>query len=222
MVGAIDITTAHQLADKLVQELPKGEAASPIQKAHPLAKNESIYVPYPSSQTMIRLGQLGITHQNPHYFAYIIGSNILGGGSLVSTLAIELREKRGLTYGAYSQFTPLNGVGPFVISLSTRNKQAAEAAALTRDILTNFIKQGPSAAELKATKQFLTGGFPLSLASNRNIADILVKIAFYHLPDDFLSTYIENINKVTAEEVKNAFQALLVPNTLLDVSVGKK
>jgi zinc protease len=222
LVGAIDSKTAHQVADDLVSALPEGQEAPPVPKATPLTKNESIHIPFPSSQTMVRIGQLGIDHHNPYYFPLLVGNNILGGASLVSTLAIELREKRGLTYGVYSQFSPMPGPGPFIITLSTRNSQATTAAQLTRDILVSFIKDGPSAEKLQATKQFLTGGFPLSLASNRSIADILIKIAFYHLPENFLDTYIQHINEVTAQDVKKAFQAQLSPSALLEVTVGKQ
>lgn len=222
LVGAIDSETAHHLANDLVSALPEGQKAAPIPKAEPLTKNETIHVPFPSSQTMLRIGQLGIDHHNPYYFPLLVGNNILGGASLVSTLAIELREKRGLTYGAYSQFAPMPGPGPFIITLSTRNSQVAKAAQLTRDILISFIKDGPSDKKLQAAKQFLTGGFPLSLASNRSIADILIKIAFYHLPENFLDTYIQHINEVTVQDVKKAFQTQLSPNALLEVTVGKK
>lgn len=222
LVGAIDSSTAHQVAETLASALPEGSTADPLPKASPLKKNESIHIPFPSSQTMLRIGQLGIDHHNPHYFPLLVGNNILGGASLVSMFAIELREKRGLTYGIYSQFAPMPGIGPFTISLSTKNQQAATAAALARDMLTTFIKEGPTEAQLKANQQFLTGGFPLSLASNRSIADILVKIAFYHLPEDFLETYVQHINDVTAAEVKQAFQTQFAPNALLEVAVGKK
>lgn len=222
LVGAIDSKTAHQVADDLMAGLPEGQEAPPIPKATPLTKAESIHIPFPSSQTMVRIGQLGIDHHSPYYFPLLVGNTSLGGGSLVSTLAIELREKRGLTYGVYSQFAPMQGLGPFVITLSTRNSQAQTAVQLTRDLLTSFVKDGPRADQLQATKQFLSGGFPLSLASNRNIADILIKIAFYHLPENFLDTYVEHINNVTTKEVQQAFQAQLSPNKLLEVTVGKK
>lgn len=221
LVGAIDSKTAHQIADKLVSTLPEGHEAPALPKALPLKANQSIHVPFSSSQTMLRIGQLGIDHHNPYYFPLIVGNNILGGASLVSKFAVELREKRGLTYGVYSQFIPMPGIGPFVISLSTRNAQAAAATALTKKIFDTFITEGPDEASLKANQQFLTGSFPLSLASNRSIADILVKIAFYHLPENFLETYVERINAVTTADVKTAFQSQFTSHTLLEVSVGK-
>lgn len=221
LVGAINTQTAHQLADSLTANLPAGEAAASLPQAKPLEKSKSIHIPFPSSQTMVRLGQLGIRHDNPHYFPLVVGNYILGGGALVSDLAIELREKRGLTYGVTSQFSPMPGTGPFLISFSTRNDQAQAADELARDILTAFVKSGPTASQVKAAQQFLTGGFPLSLASNRNIADLLLRITFYHLPKNYLNTYIQHVNAVTIQEIKEAFQAQISPNALLEITVGK-
>lgn len=220
MVGSIDSQTAHHLADQLTGELPKGKPSAPIVQALQLTQAEQLNTPFPSSQTMIRLGQIGIDHHNPHYFPLMVGNYILGGGSLVSRLAVEVREKRGLTYGVDSQFTPMQGEGPFLISLSTRHAQAKQALDIVQDVLHKYIDNGPGDQELTAAKQYLTGSFPLSLASNRAIASLLLRMTFYHLPDDFLDTYVSRINAVTKDEIKEAFKHQVNPEKLLLVTVG--
>ncbi|PWY54681.1 insulinase family protein [Legionella qingyii] len=221
LVGAINSETAHQLADQLTQELPEGHSAPPIPKATQLAKAETVNIPFPSSQTVIRLGQIGIDHHAPNYFPLIVGNYILGGGALVSRLAIEVREKRGLTYGIDSQFVPMSGKGPFLISLSTKNKQTKNALDIIQDVLRTYINKGPTDEEMNAAKQYLTGSFPLSLSGNRSIANILLRMTFYHLPEDFLDTYTDRINSVTSDQVRQAFQQQVNPDKLLLLTVGK-
>lgn len=221
LVGAIDEVSAHQFAERITRDLPKGHSAPAVPIAAPLTHEMSIEIPHPASQTVLRLGQLGITHQNNDYFPLQVGNYILGGGSLVSRLAQELREKRGLTYGVYSQFSPMPGIGPFIISLSTKHSQTKTAVDVTRETLASFINSGPTEQEVMAAKQYLMGSFPLSLASNRNIADLLLRIAFYNLPKDFLNSYTAHINAVTAADVKRAFQRQINPNKLLQVTVGR-
>ncbi len=221
MVGDINSETAHQLADQFTGNLPKGTPAQPVAQAAPLPQAEHVNTPFPSSQTMIRLGQIGIDHQSPHYFPLMVGNYILGGGSLVSRLAIEVREKRGLTYGVESQFSPMPGEGPFLISLSTRNQQAKQALDVIQKELHTYISNGPSEQELNAAKQYLTGSFPLSLASNRSIATLLLRMSFYHLPDNYLDTYVDRIKAVTKDEIKQAFQQQVNPDKLLLVTVGQ-
>ncbi|KTD64393.1 M16 family metallopeptidase [Legionella spiritensis] len=220
LVGAINEEKARQLASQLTQFMPKGQPAPAIPKARALPSSENIHVKFPSSQTMLRLGQVGIDHAAPDYFPLLVGNYILGGGSLVSRLAHEVRERRGLTYGVVSQFMPMPGDGPFLISLSTKNSQAQKALAVTRETLSGFLKTGPSEKELVAAKQYLTGSFPLSLASNSSIAGMLLRIAFYKLPDDYLDTYIAHIESVSTADIKKAFQDQINPEQMLLVTVG--
>jgi zinc protease len=220
LVGAIDSEKAHKLAEQLTQDLPKGEPAPAIPKATSLNTNPNVSVPYPSSQTMLRLGQTGIGSNDPDFFPLMVGNYILGGGSLTSRLAQEVREKNGLTYGVSSQFIPMPGTGPFFISLSTKNSQAGTALKLTEDTLKTFLAKGPTEEELMAAKQYLVGSFPLSMASNGNIASILLHMAFYRLPEDYLDTYLARVEAVSLEDIKKAFDKHVQPNNLLLVTVG--
>ena len=220
LVGAIDSSEAHQLADKLTANLPQGAPLQPLDKAQPLKTAEAINIAFPSSQTIIRLGQVGIDHQDLNYFPLLVGNYILGGSNLTSELAEELREKRGLTYGIHSEIVPMSGKGPFLINFSTQHTQTKQAIQLAEQTLRLFIKNGPSEEELKAAKRYLIGSYPLSLASNRSIAALLSRILFYHLPSDYLDTYVAKINAVTITDIKKAFQQLIQPNKLLFITVG--
>lgn len=221
LVGALDTAQAKKLAEQLTEQLPKGKAAPHIKATKALTEAMDINVPFPSSQTVLRLGQLGITHHDPQYFPLVVGNYTLGGGSLVSRLAEELREKRGLTYGVSSQFLPLPERGPFMIGLATQGAQAKTAETLTRETLSQFIKTGPSDEELKAAQEYLVGSFPLSLATNQSMASLLLKMKFYQLPDDYLDTYTNNIRAVNIEQIKTAFKKSIQPHRLLQVMVGK-
>lgn len=220
IVGAIDEAQAKQLSASLFDALPHGTPASTIPKATPYAGPMDIHQFFQATQTTLCLGQLGITHQDPHYFDLIVGNYILGGGSLTSELGLEVREKHGLTYDISSKFMPMPGIGPFLISLSTQSDQASNAHHLTDEITAKFIQHGPSPAELKEAKAYLMGSFPLTLASNADIAQMLLKIGFYNLPLDFLETYVERINAVTVQSIHDAFQKTLSMNRMLAISVG--
>ncbi len=221
LVGAIDNASAHTLAELITKDLPQGSPPSPIPHAHSLTNELNIEVQQPTSQTAIRLGQLGITHQDNDYFALQVGSYILGGRSLGSRLGFELREKRGLTYGVNSTFLPMPGIGPFIVAFSTQHPQAKLAIDVTRNTLDSFIQTGPDEQELIAAKQYLTGSFPMSLASNRHIANMLLRLTFYHLPKDFLTTYIHHINAVSLDDIKQAFQRHVKTNQLVQITVGR-
>ena len=70
-------------------------------------------------QTQIRVGKLGIRRNDPDYIPVEVTNRIFGGGynSLLNT---EVRVKKGLTYGAYSQFSPQRYSGAFLVGTFTR------------------------------------------------------------------------------------------------------
>lgn len=219
LTGAIDSKTAHELAERVMQDLPNGQLASEIPKASELRSASDVAIQYPATQTAVKLGQVGITHQDPDYFALQVGNYILGG-SINSRLSQEIREKRGLTYDINSSFTSMPGVGPFVIAFSTRHDQTKAVLDIARATLTSFVESGPTEAELTAAKQYLIGSFPLSMASNQSIASMQLRLAFYHLPKDFINHYIQHVQAVSIQDIKQAFQHHIDPNHLLQVTVG--
>ncbi|MBX9695961.1 MAG: insulinase family protein, partial [Cyanobacteria bacterium] len=220
LVGDINSEKAHDIAEQLMGHLPKGQTAPPIPKAPALQAAETITINYPSSQTVLQLGQIGITHQVENYFPLVVGNYILGNGSLVSRLSNEVREKRGLTYGISSDFIPMPGEGPFLISFSTQNDRAQTALKITQKTLAAFVTDGPTEEELIAAQKYLVGSFPLSLSSNSNIANALLRMAFYHLPDNYLESYTAQIESVTLPEIKKSFEELIQPDKMLLVTVG--
>ena len=46
-------------------------------------------------------------------------------------------------------------------------------------------------------------------------------MGFYDYPLDYLDTFVENINAVTAEDVRSAFRRRVTPSGFLTVTVGK-
>ena len=78
---------------------------------------------------------------------------------MVSRLFAEIREKRGLSYGANSYFSPMRENGTFTASLQTRTDQTEEALSVLQEHLKIFIDNGPTEAELEASKKNITGGY---------------------------------------------------------------
>jgi len=222
IVGDLDRAKAEQVANTLVAHLPKGAPAEKLPKVANLNEQETIKLAHPSTQTHILLGQPGMKRGDPDYFALYVGNHILGGNGLVSRLSNEIREKRGLAYSTYSYFLPMRKDGPFQIGLQTRNDQAEEALKVVRETLNNFIENGPTDEELNASKKNITGGFPLRISSNQKILGYIGMIGFYDLPLDYLDTFNEKIQAVSAADIKDAFKRRVHPDTMVTVLVGQE
>lgn len=221
LVGDITRADAEALASRLSRVLPVGEKAPDLPAVTPLVKAERVHQVFPSEQVHIVLGEVGISRTDPDYFALMVGNELLGGSGFGTLLTRELREKRGLTYSVTSQFIPMRAAGPFQISFSTRHDQAAEALALTRQLLSDFIRQGPSEVDVSAAKANLSQAFPRSVASNDQVASFLAMIGFYDLPDGFIESYIAKLSAVDLAQVRAAMSRHIHPERLLVVTVGR-
>lgn len=220
IVGAVDRSQAETIADRATSGLETGEPAAKLPEVAELEAGELIQKAFPSSQTTILMGQPGISRDDPDYFPLYVGNHILGGSGLVSMLTDELREKRGLTYGVYSYFRPMQQLGPYQLALQTRNDKAQEALTVLRDTLEKFVAEGPTEEQLTAAKQNITGGFALRVDSNSKIADYLAMIGFYDLPLDYLDSFNDKVNAVTVAEIKSAFERRVNADKMLTVLVG--
>ena len=221
LVGDLSRAQAQALAEELTAGLPAGGAAPPgAPPVVPLTAPVEERVAHAAAQAHVLVGLPALKRGDPDFFALAVGNYTLGSGGFVSRLMQEVREKRGMAYSVGSHFMPLTQSGPFEISLQTKKAQADEALGVVRTVLQRFIAEGPSAAELRAAKQNLVGSFPLRLDSNGKILDNVALIGFYGLPLDYLDRYAENVEKVSANDVRAAFARHVATDRLVTVVVG--
>jgi zinc protease len=225
IVGAVTRVQAQSLVTALLARLPATDCAAaaalpPVPDVPPLAAARELRIPFDSAQAHVLMGQPGFKRNDPDFFALTVGNYVLGGGGFVSRLTEEVREKRGLSYSVYSGFSPGRHAGAFTIGLQTRPDQAAQAIAVSRQVLAKFVAEGPTPAELKAAKDNLIGGFPLLIDSNSKLLGNLSNIAWNDLPLDYLDTWTAQIARVSAADIQAAFARKLQPEKMLTVTVG--
>ena len=223
MVGAVNREQAQTLALGLLANLPTTTdcAALPnVPEVQALSAASESIIPFDSAQAHVFIGQPGYKRDDPDFFALTLGNYILGGGGFVSRLTEEVREKRGLSYSVYSYFAPGLHAGAFTIGLQTRPDQAVQAVQVSRDVLARFVADGPTEKEMRAAKDNLIGGFALRIDSNRKLLDNVANIAWNHLPLNYLDTWTQAVKKLTAADVKAAFERKLQPKKMVTVIVG--
>ena len=219
LVGDLTRAQAEAIAQEITAGLPAGTSVVPVQAPQLPAASER-RIAHPAAQAHVLIGLPAVKRGDPDFFPLLVGNYTLGGGGFVSRLMKEVREKRGLAYSVYSYFMPLGQIGPFQIGLQTKKAQANDALKVAREVLTGFLAGEPSEAELQAAKQNLIGSFPLRIYSNRKILDNVSVIGFYGLPLDYLDRYAENVEKVTAAQIKAAFARHVKPENIVTVVVA--
>ncbi|MDA0941938.1 MAG: pitrilysin family protein [Proteobacteria bacterium] len=219
IVGDVNKTEVKKIVAQLTQDLPK--------KNHPSipivddTKAQEIMITNPAQQAHLFYGMPSMVRLDKDFYPLYVGNYILGGGGFVSRLTSEVREKNGLVYSVYSYFMPMHQKGPFQISLQTKKEQIDDAFKLVKKVVLDFIENGPTEKELNDAKLNLIGGFPLRLDSNKKISEYLSMMAIYNYPIDYLETFTKNINNVTINEVKDAFQRRMDMSKFSTVIVGK-
>lgn len=224
VVGAVTREQADALVRQLLSRLPQGGCTPlpPVAQVPALQAPVERRIPFASTQAQVLIGQPGIRRDDPDYFALTVGNHILGAGGFVSRLTHEVREKRGLSYGVSSYFTPGLHAGAFTIGLQTRADQADAAIAVVRETLQRFVADGPTEEELRAAKDNLVGGFALRLDSNRKLLGNVANIAWNGLPLDYLDTWTAQVEAVTVEQIRAAFARTLQPGRMVTVLVGAR
>ena len=226
IVGAVTRAQADQLVAQLFARLgPAGASAacaaqSEVPEVKPLTQAEDRRIDFDSAQAHVLLGQPGFRRDDPDFFALTVGNYILGGGGFVSRLSTEVREKRGLRYSVYSYFSPGLHAGAFTVGLQTRPDQAAQALAVSREVLARFVREGPTPLELEAAKSNLVGGFALRIDSNRKLLENVASIAWNNLPLDYLDTWTKQVQAVGLADIRAAFARKLQPDRMVTVVLG--
>ena len=227
IVGDVDRAEASDIVQALLKQIP--QSGQPIAKlpelqrspVEPLAQRE-IQIPFDSQQAHIAMGMTAVARSNPDYFPLLVGNYILGGGGFVSRLMSEVREKRGLAYSVFSYFAPGKDNGIFQAGLQTKNDQASQALDVMSSTITQFIADGPTPSELLAAKANLVNGYPLRIDNNRKLLDNVSAIAWNDLPLDTMDIWTKQVEAVTLEQVKAAFQKYLAMDRMKIVVLGAK
>ena len=221
IIGDLTRSEAGAIAEQLTAGLIRGSQALPtLPPVAQLQTAKTSRIAHPATQAHILIGQPGIKRLDPDYFPLFLGNYVLGGGGFASRLNDEIRQKRGYAYSTYSFFNPLALEGPFQIAVQTKKETTQDALKVAQDTLAKFVAEGPTPEELDAAKQNIIGGFPLRIDSNKKILDYLSIIGFYRLPLTYLDDFPAQIERLTLDQIKDAWRRRIHPERMVTVVVA--
>lgn len=146
-------------------------------------------------------------------------SDVLGG-MFTSRLSLELRERRGYTYGVNSRFDLRRDGGVFATACQVATGDTADAVSVTVQETRRLIDAGIDDGELDAVRTHNVSGMPVSYATPQAIAEALVNIVVYDLPDDHVDRMRAGYEALTRESMGAAAAAYLHPDELVTIVVG--
>ncbi len=221
VVGDVSTKDVKKHVEKYFRDWKAGSPDQPVYAAPPArtAKNISLYHRPGSVQTNIYVGQLGMKPTNPDWPAVAVANRVLGGGAS-GRLFMDLREKHGWTYGAYSQWAKRKDVGFFRATANCRTEVSDSALTEMLAQLDRIVSEPVGDEELESAKSYLVGNFPTTIETAGQIATQVAQVKLLGLDKSYLENYRKDIAKVTVADVQAAMQAHLHPDRLAIVLVG--
>lgn len=214
--AAVQSAVAARFADWTVS----GPTPDPHFPAIPLPTAQRRHVETATQDVSVQLGAPALPRSSPDYDPLTLANAIYGGGSFESRLFREVREKRGLVYGAYSTLSANRDRGTFTVSFSAVPSKVDAADALVRSELRRMQNEDVSADELARAKTRVVAQQLNAEQATSTIAGDLLKIGVDDLAPTYYSTLAQRYSGISADDVRRAAQTYFHPDNLVEVRVG--
>ena len=111
--------------------------------------------------------------------------------------------------------------GPFAASAGVQTDKTSESLKEFFNELNAILQTVPS-DELSRAKNYVSLRFPSGFETTGDISRRLEEVLVYHLPEEYFSKYVQNIEAVTAADVQRVAQKYIQPARFVVVVVGDR
>lgn len=222
VIGDVEYKEVKKMIEKAFDGWKKSDYKfQPLPQVNNVAQTEINVVDVPTAaQSVILLGDVhNLKMKDPQYFAATTANYILGGGSLETRVNMNLREKNGYTYGAYTSLDTSKYGSTFGGNANVRGEVTDKAI---KEFMTEIkgIKTIKT-DELHNAKEKLKGSFILSLERPETVARFALNLITQDLPKDFYTNYLKSVDALTLDQVQKASDYFIKPNNLRIFVAGK-
>ncbi len=221
VAGDINAERAGELAGRAFGSWARGAPPRVTADDLPARRERGVHIiaKPDAPQSEVRIGHVGIPRNHPDFFPVNVMNAVLGG-LFNSRINLNLREAHGYTYGAFSGFEWRRQAGPFVVSTAVRSDVTKAAAHEVLLEIDRIRAEAISPSELSLATSYLDGVFPIRFETTSAIAAALAVLAIHRLPDDYYDRYRARVRAITADEILEAAQRHLHPESLQILVVG--
>jgi zinc protease len=221
IAGDISGADAQRLADAAFGDWT-GAALDPVKVSDaPARATRALHIvdKPDAQQSELRLGNVWLPRSHPDYHSSVVMNAVLGG-LFSSRINLNLREKHGYTYGAFSHLDWRRQAGPLIVSTAVQSEATAPAAREAIAEIERMRQERITDDELTLATSYLGGVFPIRYETTDAIAGALATLVRYGLPDDFYDTYRDHVRAVSTADVLRVAQAHLDPAAMQMLVVG--
>jgi predicted Zn-dependent peptidase len=223
VAGDFDPVEMEALLNKTVGSFePLAEPLPPIpQPAHTPQPGVYVVNKPDVNQGRVSIGRIGFKEGYPAQFPLMVGNDILGGGGFTARMMKTIRSDEGLAYSAYANLGfPVTIPGSFRAYYQSKSSTCAYAAEIFFELLDSMRTSNPSEEEVRTTKASFIEPFPRRFASAGQIVGTFAVDDMLGRPHSYWESYRDNIDAVSGEQIKEAMNANLDPDTMIMLVVG--
>ncbi len=215
--GDIDRTKVDQIVDTYFASIRRQKPDAPKHPPLPtLTGRRVVLVDKPDrTQTQILVGHKAPKADTDVYALEV--ANSLFGGTFTARLNKEIRDKRGLSYGAYSYLEQDRFGGMFSMWSYPSADDALKTLALTLRLYDQLRSEPLTEEEVETSKSFLINSFAFRVDTPDKALMESMDSALQGLPPDYLERYVDKVRATTATQVNAAIKAHLDPSNVLIV-----
>lgn len=172
------------------------------------------------TQTQVRMGHVGVRMTDPDFFPLYVANHAFGGGTFSARLMVELRVKRGWTYGANSSFVHGRRPRLWQIGFFPAEKDTPAAVEYALGMVRELKAKGLSADEFAFAKRSLVNGAGFMYNTpDKRVENRLLELML-DLPEGFMKTYADGIQEVTLDDSNGALGRFIAPENLSILVLG--
>jgi zinc protease len=172
-----------------------------------------------SLQTSLRIGRLLFTLSHKDYFNTYILTEVLGG-YFGSRLMKNIREEKGYTYGIHANLVCHQNEGYLVIGTDVNKENTENTIDEIYKEIERLKAEPVPYDELDTVKNYMLGSFFNSINTPFALADKFKMIYFNGLNYSFYKQYIESIQNISAEDIREMANRYLNKEDMAEVVAG--
>lgn len=221
VVGDVTLKALLSALEPRLSSWQPADVPAPVFPALRPAEKRKVYLidKQGAPQSEVRIGYPAAARNTPDFFPLTLANRVLGG-QFASRLNMNIREKRGFSYGVRSAFQFNKEPGPFVASGGVVSTKTDSALFEFMYEIDKIHAEGVTQEELDFVKQGLVGNFALTFETPAQIAGAMQNLVLYSLPDDYYATYLQNIDRVSIEDVRRVSARYFDSSRMAVVVVG--
>ena len=222
LAGDLTESEARRLASTAFGKWSGSGKPTPPAENMASAQERVLIVDKPATpQTMVYVAQVGVARSNPNFEKLNVMNQILGG-LFASRLNMNLRERNGYTYGAFSSLYENTQPGPLMMGTGVRTDVTGPAIGEVMKEVNGMMEKPVTEDELKLAKESIARSLPAYFETTSSTVATIANLHLFDLPPDYYQGLPARIDAMSADEVYEATKQHLKPDQMKVIAVGDR